>query len=167
MPPVRRWGLNYHNFVLFKKRIIFGGNATILFTVVMWDQLVPTTATRYTCSDTLRFRHIFFAARMLFSVCKIDFLFQFANANVPGVLSQRVWMKTPFWYSWVMDLFTYKKHVDIHSDNKNKRKIPNIFTLAWWNKYQEDFLFDMEDAIAQSYQYSPCCYTLWKGFSKT
>lgn len=34
------WGLNYHNFVLFiprgkKKRIIFGGNATILSAVVM------------------------------------------------------------------------------------------------------------------------------------
>lgn len=32
-----------------KKRIIFGGNATILSAVVMWDQLVSTAATRYTC----------------------------------------------------------------------------------------------------------------------
>lgn len=32
-----------------KKRIIFGGNATILSAVVMWDQLVSTAAARYTC----------------------------------------------------------------------------------------------------------------------
>lgn len=147
MPPVRRWGLNYHNFVLFKKRIIFGGNATILSTVVMWDQLVPTTATRYTCSDSLRFRHIFFATDALFGmrnrflvlICKRKRAWCVVTASLD---EDAILVSLTHGSIYLQEARGYR------SEDTNKRRSTNVFILAWWNKYQREFLFDMEGAKA-------------------
>lgn len=88
-----------------KKRIIFGGNATILSAVVMWDQLVSTAAARYTCpSCVLRSSPwindpVSFV--ILFSCKFILFRFRGTTRSYPHLgLYQVSFISPPFWRPW-------------------------------------------------------------------